>query len=145
MIDPIKTAYIAGFMAKAHWDDDEERVYWENEAENYYKDDIECNWYGLREASDRAAQAFRVAEAAAKYVDSNEKAYASAPPETLDKLHDIITPLWPDGDALYDRIITELHFYARDIDPYENGLPLGGAEEHMVKMREIVREILEKR
>jgi hypothetical protein len=52
MIDPIKTAYIAGYMAKAQWDDDDERIYWEQEALKNYESDVDYNWYSLKEAVD---------------------------------------------------------------------------------------------
>jgi hypothetical protein len=63
MIDPIKQAYIAGFMAKAEWEDAEECEYWEKEAEKQYKWDVDprFNWYGLADALDALEEALEKA------------------------------------------------------------------------------------
>jgi NADPH-dependent 2,4-dienoyl-CoA reductase/sulfur reductase-like enzyme len=52
MIDPIKTAYIAGFMANTEWDNDDERIYWEKEAIKTYEALVFINWYGVGDAID---------------------------------------------------------------------------------------------
>ena len=52
MIDPIKTAYIAGYMANANWEDEDERILYEKDAERNYTADVDpkYNWYGLSDA-----------------------------------------------------------------------------------------------
>jgi regulator of replication initiation timing len=50
MIDPIKTAYIAGYMAAKIWEDDEERGYLEKDATDNYESDVDYNWYRLGDA-----------------------------------------------------------------------------------------------
>ena len=115
MIDPIKTAYIAGYMTCATWEDGDEREYLERLAEELYESDVKDNWYRLGEAVDKVAPAFRVADAAQMYVESNENAYASAPPEALDKLHDIITPLWPEGEMLYEELKADVQAFTNKL------------------------------
>jgi len=62
MIDPIKTAYIAGYMGHAEWDGDDERVMLENEAAEMYDFHYNMNWYKLGEAVDKVAAHEREAE-----------------------------------------------------------------------------------
>lgn len=52
MIDPIKTAYIAGYMSNANWEDEDERILYERDAESNYEADVDpnYNWYGLSDA-----------------------------------------------------------------------------------------------
>jgi len=50
MIDPIKTAYIAGYMTCATWEDGEERASHERHAEKVYEYDLQDNWYNLADA-----------------------------------------------------------------------------------------------
>lgn len=62
MIDPIKTAYIAGYMTCATWEDGDEREYLERLAEEMYESDVKDNWYRLGEAVDKVAAHEREAE-----------------------------------------------------------------------------------
>lgn len=55
MIDPIKTAYIAGYMTCATWEDGDEREYLERLAEEMYESDVKDNWYRLGEAVDKVS------------------------------------------------------------------------------------------
>jgi hypothetical protein len=62
MIDPIKTAYIAGYMTCATWEDGDEREYLEQLAEKMYESDVKDNWYKLGEAVDKVTVVLRDAE-----------------------------------------------------------------------------------
>jgi len=49
-LDPIKTAYIAGYMTHATWEDDADRASHERHAEKVYEYDLQDNWYNLADA-----------------------------------------------------------------------------------------------
>ena len=67
MIDPIKTAYIAGYMTCATWEDGDEREYLERLAEEMYESDVKDNWYKLGEAVDELT---KLREEKQKFIDT---------------------------------------------------------------------------
>ncbi len=67
MIDPIKTAYIAGYMTGCTWEDGDEREYLERLAEELYESDVKDNWYRLGEAVDELT---KLREEKQKFIDT---------------------------------------------------------------------------